>query len=124
MAKKTRKYQDYLIESLKDPKEAVGYLRAATEDEDPSVFSLALKNVALAHNILVEEPIENFDPLFHPDQTIDIIKSILPYMQFYDLGRECWLKAMNIKNDSNAHPEEGETGYLLYTLSLGETIYD
>jgi len=41
-------YHDYLIESLKDPSEAEGYLNAALEDEDPRVFLLALRNVAEA----------------------------------------------------------------------------
>jgi probable addiction module antidote protein len=41
-------YHDYLIRSLKDPREAEGYLKAALEDEDPRVFLLALRNVAEA----------------------------------------------------------------------------
>jgi probable addiction module antidote protein len=43
--KKSIKYQDYLIESLKDPEEAAGYLNAALEGGDISVFLLALQNV-------------------------------------------------------------------------------
>ena len=31
-------YDEYLIESLKDPEEAVGYLNAALEDGDIDVF--------------------------------------------------------------------------------------
>lgn len=38
-------YQERLIESLKDPKEAEAYLNAALEDEDPQVFLMALRNV-------------------------------------------------------------------------------
>ncbi len=45
---KTKPYQDYLIESLKDPKEAAGYLNAALEGGDISVFLLALQNVVKA----------------------------------------------------------------------------
>jgi probable addiction module antidote protein len=41
-------YHDYLIHSLKDPKEAEGYLNAALEDGDPSAFLQALRNVAEA----------------------------------------------------------------------------
>ncbi|MCK4870438.1 MAG: putative addiction module antidote protein [Gammaproteobacteria bacterium] len=41
-------YQEYLIESLKDPKEAAGYLDAALEGGDISVFLLALQNVVQA----------------------------------------------------------------------------
>lgn len=47
MNKKVRliDYQEELIESLKDPKEAQAYLSAALLDEDERVFLLALKNV-------------------------------------------------------------------------------
>ena len=45
---KNVKYQDYLIESLKDPEEAAGYLNAALEGGDISVFLLALQNVVQA----------------------------------------------------------------------------
>ena len=46
---KSISYQDYLIESLKDPEEAAGYLNAALEEGDPSVFLLALQNVIEAN---------------------------------------------------------------------------
>lgn len=42
------KYQDYLIESLKNPKEAIGYLNAALQGGEISVFLLALQNVIQA----------------------------------------------------------------------------
>ncbi|MDF2939883.1 MAG: putative transcriptional regulator [Gammaproteobacteria bacterium] len=41
-------YQDYLIESLKDPVEASGYLNAALEGGSIEVFLLALHNVVQA----------------------------------------------------------------------------
>jgi len=53
MAKK-RKYQDFLIEELKDHEEAVAYLNAALEEslkgdeESKNLFLLALRNVAEA----------------------------------------------------------------------------
>jgi len=53
MAKK-RKYQDFLIEELKDHDEAVAYLNAALEEslkgdeESKHLFLLALRNVAEA----------------------------------------------------------------------------
>lgn len=37
-------YQDFLLESLKDPLEVEAYLRAAIADEDRNVFFLALKD--------------------------------------------------------------------------------
>jgi len=46
--KKSIDYQDYLIESLKDPKDAIGYLNAALMSGDISVFLLALQNVVQA----------------------------------------------------------------------------
>ena len=49
MSKKITSYQEDLIESLKDPREAAEYLNAAIEDGDKEVFLLAMRNVALAH---------------------------------------------------------------------------
>lgn len=41
-------YEDWLIKSLKDPKEAAAYLEAAIEDGDRAVLMLALRHVAQA----------------------------------------------------------------------------
>jgi probable addiction module antidote protein len=49
MARAARAYDDYLRESLKDPVEASAYLQVSLEDGNPSVFLMALRNVALAH---------------------------------------------------------------------------
>ncbi|MBL0941921.1 MAG: putative addiction module antidote protein [Alphaproteobacteria bacterium] len=38
-------YKDYLKETLKDPQEAAAYLDEALKDNDPSVFTLALRDV-------------------------------------------------------------------------------
>lgn len=46
---KAIKYQDKLIESLKDHDEAILYLNAALEDGDIRVFLLALRNVVEAN---------------------------------------------------------------------------
>lgn len=43
---KSKSYQAELIESLRDPREAVEYLNAALEEDDPELFLLALRNVA------------------------------------------------------------------------------
>src|SRR5687768_3629625 len=48
MKHKSINYQDYLIESLKNPEEAAGYLNAALEGGDIKVFLLALRNVIKA----------------------------------------------------------------------------
>jgi len=46
--KPSKPYEEELYNSLKDPKEALEYLRAAMEDPDRKVFLLALKDVAIA----------------------------------------------------------------------------
>ena len=46
--KKSKAYQADLIESLRDAREAEGYLNAALEEDDPELFLLALRNVAEA----------------------------------------------------------------------------
>jgi probable addiction module antidote protein len=51
--KASRSYHDYLIKSLKDPREAAGYLNAALEDYEREAFLLALRNVAEAHGGLL-----------------------------------------------------------------------
>ncbi len=50
---KAKDYQKYLIESLKDPIEAVEYLNASLEEAEdmPELFLVALRNVAEAHGI-------------------------------------------------------------------------
>ncbi len=45
---KSADYQDYLIKSLEDPKEAVNYLNAALADGEIKVFLMALQNVIQA----------------------------------------------------------------------------
>ena len=51
-SKKRNNYEEDLIESLKDPQEAVAYLQAALEESDmPEVFLLALRRVAEARGI-------------------------------------------------------------------------
>ncbi|HWS03909.1 MAG TPA: addiction module antidote protein [Gammaproteobacteria bacterium] len=44
-------YEEVLLEDLKDPTEAAAYLEAALEDADPSVFLLALRQVAQAQGM-------------------------------------------------------------------------
>jgi len=46
--KKTIRYDDYLMESLKNPEESAEYLNAALQDGDLSVFTLALRDVVKA----------------------------------------------------------------------------
>ncbi len=50
MPKRTEKYEDSLIESLKDPEEAAAYLNAHLNEDSPeALFLLALRDVAKAH---------------------------------------------------------------------------
>ena len=46
-----KEWKEYLLDPLKDPREAAEYLNAALEDRDPAVFLLALRHVAEAHGI-------------------------------------------------------------------------
>ena len=47
-------YEDWLIESLKDRKEAAAYLEAAIENGDQAVLMLALRHVAQAQGGVAE----------------------------------------------------------------------
>ncbi len=50
MPKRTKKYEDGLMDSLKNPEEAAAYLNAHLDEEDSEeVFLLALRDVAKAH---------------------------------------------------------------------------
>lgn len=52
MPKKTRNYESDVIDSLKNPAEAVAYLNAHLEDDEEDsekLFLLALRDVARAH---------------------------------------------------------------------------
>ena len=50
-------YHDYLIETLKNPKEAAGYLNAALEDDEIDGFLEALRNVVEAHGGTIRQPL-------------------------------------------------------------------
>jgi len=43
-----KRYHDYLIQALKDPKEAAAYLNVALEEGDARMLLVALRNVAEA----------------------------------------------------------------------------
>ena len=52
MPKQTRRYEDGLVESLKNPVEAAAYLNAHLEEEEgdsDELFLLALRNIAKAY---------------------------------------------------------------------------
>lgn len=56
MPKRTRSYDDSLIEDLRDPEQAAAYLAASLEEpaDDPdseTLFLMALKDVAVAHGM-------------------------------------------------------------------------
>ena len=46
---KSKPYRAELVESLRDPQEAIEYLNAALEENDHEIFLLALRTVAEAH---------------------------------------------------------------------------
>jgi len=47
--RKYQSYDEYLIETLKDPKEAALYLNAAAEENDPALLLVALAQVSKAY---------------------------------------------------------------------------
>ena len=49
-----KRYHDFLIERLKDPEEAAGYLNAALAEGDRVLFLVALRNVAEAHGGMLQ----------------------------------------------------------------------
>jgi len=50
MPKRTKKYEESLMESLQNPEEAAAYLNAHLDEEDSEeLFLLALRDVAKAH---------------------------------------------------------------------------
>jgi probable addiction module antidote protein len=54
MPKRSRRYEDSLVESLRDPAEAAAYLNAHLEDEEDdaeALFLLALRDVARAYGV-------------------------------------------------------------------------
>lgn len=57
-----KSYQQDLIESLRDPREAEEYLNAALEEDDPELFLLALRNVAEVNSSLRKLPAKDLVP--------------------------------------------------------------
>lgn len=49
--KRTKNYEESLLQALKDPEEALEYLNAALMNEDQEVFLLALKHVLKAQGV-------------------------------------------------------------------------
>lgn len=47
----TISYREYLLDSLRDPQEAAGYLNAVLAEGDAAAFTLALRDVAEAHGL-------------------------------------------------------------------------
>lgn len=47
----TVSYRDYLLDALRDPQEAVGYLNAVLAEGDQAAFVLALRDVAKAYGL-------------------------------------------------------------------------
>ncbi|AHE65811.1 transcriptional regulator [Legionella pneumophila serogroup 1] len=59
-------YHDYLIESLKEPSEAAGYLNAALDDGDIDGFLEALHNVIEAYGSMTKLS-EKFQERYNPN---------------------------------------------------------
>lgn len=69
-----KSYHSYLIESLKDPLEAVAYLDAVLEDGDFEHILLALKNVAEAQQDITNNSKNN-------NLNLDLNSQLLPNQQ-------------------------------------------
>jgi DNA-binding phage protein len=61
--KKSRPYKEFLYERLENPEEAAAYLNAALEDEDPTVFLIALRDIAQANGGM-NYYLQNLTPIF------------------------------------------------------------
>jgi len=48
-------YEKNLLEALKDHDEALAYLNAALQDEDPRIFFIALNNVLTAQTLILRK---------------------------------------------------------------------
>jgi DNA-binding phage protein len=44
-------FDDYLVKTMKDPAEAVAYIEAVMEQDDPAALLVALRQVAKAHGM-------------------------------------------------------------------------
>ena len=49
--RKYRAHEEYLLESLKDTKEAALYLNAVSDEKDPALLLVALRQIAQAHGM-------------------------------------------------------------------------
>lgn len=67
-------YQEDLIESLKDPEEASAYLNAALQDNDPSIYIMALNNMLKAK--ADDKQLHSIYPL-EDDPTLTTVKKTL-----------------------------------------------
>jgi len=76
----TRPYQDELLKVLTDPDEAMEYLDASLEEDDPQLFLLALENVAKAKRISEQNIDQNHQKKFQEFQNIILISEFLNKM--------------------------------------------
>jgi len=80
MDKVTRPYQDELLKALTDPSEAMEYLDASLEEDDPQLFTLALENVATAKRMSEQNKDQNYQKKFQEFQNIFFISEFLKNM--------------------------------------------
>lgn len=89
----TRSYHEFLIESLKEPKEAAGYIAAFFEEKDPEpeLLRLVLSNVFEA----LGEPIMSSEEGKLYREKLDDILSKSGSEAIYGLGS--WLNGLGLK---------------------------
>jgi DNA-binding phage protein len=73
----SRSYHSYLIESLKDDREAAAYLDAVLEECDYDEFCLALKNVAEARLSTLEGLQSNSDSPMERLRQREVVQKLL-----------------------------------------------
>ncbi|HBW58102.1 MAG TPA: transcriptional regulator [Oscillatoriales bacterium UBA8482] len=90
---KSLSYHDFLIESIKDPEEAAGYLEAIMEEKDPESLLLkqALANVgkALGEGKLSQEELNQHL------EALEQLLSVQGSREIYLLG--LWLNTLGLK---------------------------
>ncbi len=90
---KSVSYHPYLIESLKDPEEAAGYIEAIMEEKDPEpqLLRRALSNIAEALGEMYMPKEQAHQHL----EKLDRILSIEGSAEIYKLG--LWLNELGLK---------------------------
>lgn len=89
----SRSYREYLIDSLKDPKEAAAYLEAALEEGDNDLLHAALRNVVEAR-VAANQTIDN-QAIDVDEQAHELLKLMRQLTEQPQLNLLSWIKVLN-----------------------------